>query len=64
MAEERALTTYRSFESDHTALVHVLWAAQFEGIMPREVDADVLASHIMQSKWMRAVEQNVRGTDG
>jgi hypothetical protein len=44
------------WDSDHTALVHVLWAARREGILPREVDYDLLAQHIMtHGKWMRAV---------
>jgi hypothetical protein len=44
------------WDSDHTALVHALWAAQREGLTVREADA--LASRIMQSKWMRAVRQH------
>lgn len=38
------------WDSDHTALVHVLWAAGIKG-----AEADELASKIMQSKWMKAV---------
>jgi hypothetical protein len=39
------------WDSDHTALVHVLWEAERCGIS----DADELASHIMRSAWMKAV---------
>lgn len=46
------------WDSDHTALVHVLWAARREGLIPREVDYDALASKIMRSKWTRAVRQH------
>jgi hypothetical protein len=38
------------YDSDHTALVHVLWSAGING-----AEADELASKIMQSKWLRAV---------
>jgi hypothetical protein len=38
------------YDSDHTALVHVLWDAGLKG-----AEADALASKIMRSKWMRAV---------
>lgn len=41
------------WDSDHTALVHVLWSAQHAGITID--DADELAAHIMRSKWMKAV---------
>lgn len=41
------------WDSDHTALVHVLWAAAREGVTIK--DADELASRIMASDWMRAV---------
>jgi hypothetical protein len=46
------------YDSDHTALVHVLWQAQRGGITIS--DADALASLIMQSKWMRAVRLHAR----
>lgn len=44
------------WDNDHTALVHVLWAAEREGLTL--ADADALAAKIMQSKWMKAVRQN------
>lgn len=47
------------WDSDHTALVHVLWAAQRGGITIS--DPDVLAQHIMGSKWMRAVKEHASG---
>jgi hypothetical protein len=43
----------RPWDSDHTALVHVLWEARRKGLTVN--DFDELASLIMQSKWMRAV---------
>lgn len=44
------------WDSDHTALVHVLWAAEREGL---SLDTpDDLAQYIMTSKWMRAVRQH------
>src|SRR4051794_33729202 len=46
------------YDSDHTALVHVLWSARDEGLSLS--DADALASHIMRSKWMRAVRTHSR----
>lgn len=46
------------YDSDHTALVHVLWEAQRKGLTVS--DADALASHIMGSKWMRAVRLHAR----
>jgi hypothetical protein len=46
--------TMQPWDSDHTALVHVLWTAESKGLTIR--DADELASHIMQSKWMHAVK--------
>jgi hypothetical protein len=48
--------TIQPYDSDHTALVHVLWEAQRGGITVS--DADELASHIMRSKWMRAVREH------
>lgn len=48
----------KPWDSDHTALVHVLWAAQRGGITIS--DPDVLASHIMGSEWMRAVKDHAR----
>jgi hypothetical protein len=41
------------WDSDHTALVHVLWAACHKGLTID--DTDELASFIKRSKWMRAV---------
>lgn len=47
------MTVIEQYDSDHTALVHVLWAANIKG-----ADADELAARIMQSKWMIAVRQH------
>lgn len=41
------------WDSDHTALVHVLWSARHKGLTLDR--ADELASQIMQSRWMKAV---------
>lgn len=46
------------YDSDHTALVHVIWAAKREGLTVEK--ADELASKIMRSKWMRAVRLHAR----
>lgn len=46
------------WDSDHTALVHVLWEARRKGIGVE--DADELASLIMRSKWMKAVRQHAK----
>lgn len=46
----------QSYDSDHTALVHVLWEAQRGGLTIS--DPDALASLIMRSKWMRAVRRH------
>lgn len=46
------------WDSDHTALVHVLWSAQRKGLSIS--DADELASHIMQSEWMEAALAHAR----
>lgn len=48
------------WDSDHTALVHVLWAAERQGLTIS--DPDALAAHIMGSKWMRAVRLHSRET--
>lgn len=48
--QTRASDRIEPWDSDHTALVHVLWR---EGIHGSEADA--LASKIMRSKWLRAV---------
>lgn len=45
---------FESWEGDHTALVHVLWHARSDGLIPRETDCDDLASRIMRSRWMAA----------
>lgn len=43
------------YEGDHTALVHVLWAAKHEGLT-LEADADEIASIIAHSRWLAAVK--------
>lgn len=48
----------RPYDSDHTALVHVLWAAESDGLTLKQADA--LAARIMQSQWMRAVRLHTR----
>lgn len=45
--------TIKPWDHDHTALVHVLWEAERNGLTI--CDADQLASLIMASHWMRAV---------
>lgn len=42
---------FDSWDSDHTSLVHVLWANGIKG-----ADADRLASNIIHSKWFRAAK--------
>lgn len=49
------------WDSDHTALVHVLWDARRGGIGVS--DPAELASLIMRSKWMRAVRQHAKERD-
>lgn len=50
--------SFEPWDSDHTALVHVLWEAKRMGLT---VDAyDALASHIMTSSWMAAVRLHAR----
>lgn len=44
---------FKDFESDHTALVHVLWAAQRRGLNLDD-DADAIANMIMRSRWLAA----------
>jgi hypothetical protein len=51
----------KPYDSDHTALVHVLWAAERDGVTIRQ--ADELASRIIRSKWMRAVRLHAAGQD-
>jgi hypothetical protein len=46
------------YDSDHTALAHVLWAAEDRGYSLS--DADSLAAFIMRSKWFEAVRQHAR----
>lgn len=48
----------KPWDSDHTALVHVLWQAERAGITIR--DPDELAQAIMTSKWMQAVRQHAQ----
>lgn len=43
---------FEPWESDHTALVHVLWSADHEGLTIK--DADQVASMILNSRWMAA----------
>jgi len=43
---------FHYWEDDHTALVHVLWDAKFQGLSID--DADALASQIMRSRWHKA----------
>jgi hypothetical protein len=43
------------WESDHTALVHVLWQAKRNGLT-LEADADEIARLITTSRWMAARE--------
>jgi len=52
-ATPEPLGPIQSYDSDHTALVHVLWSAKSKGLSLD--DADHLAEHIMTSRWMRAV---------
>jgi hypothetical protein len=53
---------FEPWESDHTALVHVLWAAKRSGLSLD--DADEIASRILQSRWAAAYRtqtlQNLR----
>lgn len=44
------------WESDHTALVHVLWAAKRAGLSID--DADAVAEMIMRSRWAAAFRAN------
>jgi hypothetical protein len=48
----------KSWDSDHTALVHVLWSANYLGLLDPNTDYDRLARHIMQSDWLEAVKQH------
>lgn len=51
-------TEFKPWESDHTALVHVLWSLQSDGLLPRDVDCDRVASKIRQSVWMKAEREH------
>ena len=53
---DREREKVQPWDSDHTALVHVLWAAQRDGLTVER--ADELAAHIMRSTWCRAVRQH------
>lgn len=44
----------RSYDSDHTALVQVLWTIDSAGLTLK--DFDEVASRIMRSKWMKATK--------
>lgn len=46
-----------TYDSDLTALVHVLWSLQRDGLTLD--DADEVAARIMQSKWMSATREHV-----
>lgn len=45
------------WESDHTALVHVLWHCQHAGLTLAD-DPDEIARRIMQSKWLAATRKH------
>lgn len=47
------------WESDHTALVHVLWRCDHQGLTLTR-DFDKIASEIMRSQWMQAVKQHAK----
>lgn len=49
--------TVKHWEGDHTALVHVLWDARSEGLLPPETDFDALARHIRRSEYQWAVQE-------
>src|SRR5690606_1879434 len=44
---------FESWEGDHTALVHVLWAARHQGLT-LDKDADTIASMILRSRFLAA----------
>jgi hypothetical protein len=48
-----AQSDIQPWDSDHTALVHVLWQAEHNGLSLDRPDD--LAQHIMTSRWMQAV---------
>jgi hypothetical protein len=45
---------FETWESDHTALVHVLWACSHDGLTLTD-DFDDVASRIFRSRWLAAV---------
>jgi hypothetical protein len=45
---------FKDWESDHTALVHVLWSAAHQGLTLD--DADEIAHMVLGSRWMAARE--------
>ena len=48
---------YEAWEGDHTALVHVLWAAKHDGLT-LEKDFDTIASMILHSRFLAARTQH------
>lgn len=52
----------KPWDSDHTALVHVLWGVDHDGLTLKE-DTDEIASRIMRSKWMQAVRVHAVARD-
>jgi hypothetical protein len=44
---------FEDWEGDHTALVHILWHARWDGL-DLAADAEVLADRIMRSRWIAA----------
>lgn len=44
---------FEHWEGDHTALVHVLWAAKHQGLT-LEHDADAIASMVLRSRFLAA----------
>jgi hypothetical protein len=52
---------FHPYESDHTGLVHVLWAAQREGLsLDRSEDCDAIASLILRSRWHAATKAEAK----
>lgn len=47
---------YRSWEDDHTALVHVLWDCGLHG-----EQADSIAGEILRSRWLAATKHRAAG---
>lgn len=50
------------WDSDHTALVHVLWDVKRKGLTV-EKDADEIAARIMRSHWIQAVRAHAVETN-